>query len=179
MTFLLEATERKESVKKVRRQGFVPGSIYGPGLDRNIEIQIEEKYVNKFLKNHSIGAKLKVKVNDNEQLCVVKNIQYELLSNRPIHIEFYASSEDRLVKAKVPIKFKGNENLSKRNLVLNILKDEIELQGILKDLPEFIEVDVSTMSDGSVIAMRDIVLPDGIRLLSKEDEAAASVTIAA
>ena len=179
MTFLLEATERKENVKKVRRQGFVPGSIYGPGLDRNIEIQIEEKYVNKFLKNHSIGAKLKVKVNGNEQLCIVKNIQYEHLSNKPIHIEFYASSEDRLVKAKVPIKFKGNENLSKRNLVLNILKDEIELQGILKDLPEFIEVDVSSMSDGSVIAMRDIVLPEGIRLLSKEDEAAASVTIAA
>lgn len=176
MTLLLDATERKESVKKIRRLGYVPGSIYGPGLDKNLEIQLEGKEVNKFLKSHSIGAKAKIKINENEQLCVIKNIQYEHLSNKPIHIEFYASSEDQLVKAKVPIRFKGNELLSKGNLVLNILKDEIELQGILKDLPEFIEVDVSEMADGSVITMGDIVLPEGIRLLSKEDETVASVT---
>mgnify|MGYP000200167048 CR=1 FL=1 len=178
MTLLLNAMERKEKAKKVRRLGYVPGSIYGPGLSKNIEIQIQENEMCKFLKNHSIGAKTKVKINNSEQLCVVKNIQYDAVSNKPIHIEFYASSEDRLVKSKVPIKFKGNESLSSRNLVLNILKDEIELQGILKDLPEFIEVDVSSMEDGSVITMRDVALPQGVRLMSKEDETAASVTLA-
>ncbi|WP_027622786.1 50S ribosomal protein L25 [Acetivibrio clariflavus] len=178
MTVLLNATERKEKAKKVRCSGYVPGSMYGPGLEKNIEIQIKENEINKFLKSHSIGAKTKIKVNGTEQLCVVKDIQYDAVSNKPIHIEFYASSEDRLVKSKVPIKFKGNESLSNRNLVLNILKDEVELQGKLKDLPEFIEVDVSSLDDGSIITMRDIALPEGVRLLSREDETAASVTVA-
>lgn len=53
---------------------------------------------------------------------------------------------------------------------MNILEDEIEIQGVLKDLPEFVDIDVSLMKDGSVITMGDIALPEGIRLLSRKDE---------
>jgi len=170
MTFLLNATERSESAKKVRRMGYVPGSIYGPGIDKNMDVKFEEKEVNKFLRNHSIGAKTKVKINGNELTCVVKGIQYAPINNRPIHLEFYTSSENKLVKVKVPIKIKGKEQLIKRNLVLNTLADKVEIQGVLKDLPEFIEIDVSLMKEGDEIIMRDITLPEGIKLLSKEDE---------
>lgn len=111
------------------------------------------------MKSHSIGAKTKVKINENELPCVIKDIQCEPISNKPIHIEFYASSEDRLIKVRVPLKFKGKEQISKKNLVLNILEDEIEIQGGLKDLPEFVDIDVSSMKNGSVITMGDIVLP--------------------
>jgi len=173
---LLDTMERKESVKKIRRSGYVPGSMYGPGVDRNIEIQIDERQIDKFLKSHSIGAKIKIKVDEGEHLCIIKNIQYEPISKKPLHIEFYTSSENRMVKTKVPIIFKGHEQLSWKHLVLNILKDEIELQGRLKDLPEFVDVDVSSMTAGSVVTMGDIVLPEGIRLLSKTDEAVVSIT---
>jgi len=175
MITLLDAMERKESAKRIRRQGLVPCSIYGPGVERNMDIQIEEKEINRFLKSHSIGAKTKVKINGNELPCVIKSIQYEPLSTKPMHIEFYTSSEDRLVKVKVPLKFKGKEQLSRNNLVLNILKDDIEIEGVLKELPEFVEIDVSLMKDGSVITMGDVALPAGIKLLSKKEEAVLRV----
>ncbi|AUS97064.1 5S rRNA E-loop-binding protein [Clostridium thermosuccinogenes] len=179
MITLLKAMERKECAKKVRKQGYVPCSIYGPGVEHNLEIQIEEKEVNKFLKSHSIGSKTKVKINDSELPCVIKSIDRDSINKRPIHIEFYASSEDKLVKVKVPLKFKGKELLLKNNLVLNINRNEVEIQGILKDLPEFIEVDVSSMEDGSTIAMGDIALPEGIRLLSRKDEIVVQAAVAA
>lgn len=170
MTLLLNAMERTQSAKKVRRLGYVPGSIYGPGIDSNLNIQLDKKELNKFLRAHSTGAKARIKIKENEFPCVIKNIQYELLSNVPSHIEFYASSEDKLVKVKVPLRFKGKELLSKNNLVVNILQDEVEIQGVLKDLPEFIELDVANMKDGSIITMNDITLPEGVRLLSKKEE---------
>ncbi|MEG6613524.1 50S ribosomal protein L25 [Pseudoclostridium thermosuccinogenes] len=166
----LKAMERTDCAKRIRKQGYVPCSIYGPGVERNIDIQIEVKELNRFLKDHFIGSKTKVKINDSELSCVIKNIERDPIIKNPIHIEFYASSEDRLVKVKVPLKFKGKEYLLKNNLVLNINRNEIVIQGILKDLPEYIEVDVSLMKEGSTLVMGDIVLPEGIKLLSRQNE---------
>lgn len=170
MTVLLNAVERKASAKKVRKMGYVPGNIYGPGLEKNLDVQFEWKEINRFLQNHSIGSKTKVKVNGNELTCVVKDIQYELLNSNPIHIDLYTSSEDKPVKVTVPIKIKGKEMLTKGNLVLNTFVDQIEIQGLLKDLPEFINIDVSSLKDGDVITAGDITLPEGIKLLSEKDE---------
>jgi len=110
-----------------------------------------------------------VKINGKEHLCVVKSIQYGLINKEPVHIDFYASSENSSVKVSVPFKFVGREKLAVDRLVLNILQDEIEIQGALKDLPEIIEVDVSKMANGSEITMGDVTLPEGVKLLSKED----------
>ncbi|MFU0827349.1 MAG: 50S ribosomal protein L25 [Lachnoclostridium sp.] len=173
MTVLLNATERKEHAKKVRRFGYIPGNIYGPGVGKNLNIQIDKKEVNKLLQSHALGAKTRVKINEREVPCVIKDVQYAPLVNGPIHIEFYASSEDKVVKVKVPLIFKGKELITKSNLVLNILEEEVEVQGLLKDLPEFIEIDVSSMRNAGTIKMKDIPLPEGIKLLSKKDETVA------
>lgn len=179
MSVLLNAMERKDNAKKVRRLGYVPGSIHGPGVEKNINIQLDGKEVGQFLKSHSIGAKTKIKINENEFPCVIKTVQYAPLVNKPIHIEFYASSENQTVKVQVSLRFKGKEMLAKSNLVLNILKDEIEIQGVLKDLPESIDVDLSSMKETGEITANDVVLPEGIKLLSRKDEILARVERAA
>lgn len=178
MSNLLIATERKESAKNTRKQGNVPGTVYGPGIGNNLNIQLKGKEIIRFLNKHSIGAKTKLKVNKNNFSCVIKNIQYETLTHKPLHIDFYATSEDGLVKVSVPLRFKGNEQLFRSRLVLNIHKDEVEIQGKLKDLPGFIDVDVSAMKDGSEISLGDIPLPEGIKLLDKKKETVATVTVA-
>ena len=178
MSNVIVAEERKEKTSKIRRDGYVPGNIYGPGVERNLNVQFEGRVINRFLKNHSTGSKTKVKINDRELLCVVKQVQYGITGNNPIHIDFYASSEDSPVKVTVPFRFIGREKLAGNRLVLNIIEDEAEIQGLLKDLPEVIEIDVSEMQDGSEITMGDVVLPEGIRLLSREDAVVAKVVSA-
>lgn len=172
---LIAAEERKISGKKARKLGYVPGVIYGPGVEQTRTVQFSRKEINRFLKNHSTGSKATVKINDKEQLCVVKDIQYGLINKEPIHIDFYASSEYSHVKVTVPFKFVGREKLSAGRLVLNILENEIEIQGALKDLPEIIEIDVSGMTDGSEITMAQVSLPEGVKLLSKKDVIVAKV----
>jgi len=174
MTALLKAVQRKDTGRKVRRMGFVPGIVYGPGVGKSLPVQIEGKEIGRFLKGNSIGSKVKVNVDGKELQCVVKDMQYATAQRNLIHIDFYASSEDKPVKVMVPIIFRGKELLGTRNLVLNIKEDEIEIQGILRDLPEFVEVDVSSMNDGDVILMGDIKLPEGVKLLSKEESIVAS-----
>lgn len=175
MSNLIVAEERKENAKKIRKLGYVPGTIYGPGVERNLDVQFDFRGINRFLRNHSTGAKAKVKINGKELLCVVKDIQYGTINKTPIHIDFYASSEDSAVKVTVPLKFTGKEKLSGNNLVLNILQDEIEIQGALKDLPEVIEIDVSQIKNQNDITMGDVTLPEGVKLLSKEDVVVAKI----
>jgi len=175
MSNLIVAANRQESGRKTRKQGYIPGVIYGPGVEHNLDVQFDRKIIHRFLKNHSTGSKAKVKANDRELLCVIKDIQYGLVNKDPIHIDFYASSGDSSVKVTVPLKFTGKEKLAAGNLVLNILQDGMEIQGALKDLPEVVEIDVSGMTDGSEITMGDIILPEGVKLLSREDVVVANV----
>lgn len=174
MTTVLNAMERSEKVRKVRRDGYVPACIYGPEMKGNLDIQIAEKEAGHFFKSHSIGARTKVKVNEKELNCMIKNIQYDPISGTPVHLDLYASSEESVVKTKIPFKFRGKSQLMRNGLVLNIVEDEIELQGMLKNLPEVVEVNVSAMEEGNVITLADIHLPEGIRALIKEDEVVAS-----
>jgi large subunit ribosomal protein L25 len=177
MSSLLNAAERRCKAKKARRMGFIPGNIYGPEISHNEIVQFEWKEINKFLKNYFTGSKARVKFKDSEMPCVIKNIQYEPINNGiPIHIDLYISPEDKPVKVEVPLIFKGRELLAKDNLILNTLKDNIEIKGLLKDLPGSIEVDVSRMNSDSMIITGDIDLPDGIELLSEEDEVIARVS---
>lgn len=176
MSVLLNVMERMESGKKIRKMGYVPGVVYGPGIDRNVDVQVKAKEINRFLKRNSTSVKTRIKVREKELTCVIKNIQYEPATNKPIHIDFYVSSEDKPVKVKVSLRFKGKQQLTRKDLVLNILQNEIEVQGLLKDLPEFVDVDVSQIAAGSVITVGDIVLPEGIKLLSPKDEVIASVS---
>lgn len=175
MGICLNAMERTESAKKIRKQGYVPCNIYGPGVEAPLNVQIQEREVNRFLRHHSLGAKTRIKVDGKELFCVVKGIQYENIHSKPIHMEFYASAEDKPVKVKVPLKFKGRELLSRGNLVLSIHEDEIAIQGRLKNLPETVDIDVSTMKEGDVLVMEDIPLPEGVRLLSPKEDLVASV----
>lgn len=174
MSTVLNAIERSEKVRKVRREGYVPACIYGPELEGNLDIKIENKEAGQFLKSHFVGSRAKVKVNEKELICLVKTIQYDPVSGAPVHFDLYASSDESIVKAKVPFKFRGKTQLMRNGLVLNIVEDEVELQGKLKNLPEVIEVSVAEMVEGSVITIGDIAFPEGIKALIKADEVVAS-----
>jgi len=176
MDTVLNAEERKVHAKKIRRQGWVPGNIYGPGINRNINIQFDGKEINKFLKYRSVGSKTVVNLNKKEFPCVVKEIQYEPITNKPIHIDLYAASEDKQVKVTVPVIFKGKEQLALNNLVLQVLEDEIRIQGALKNLPEFVTVDVASLADGDIITADKLPLPDNVRLLVNSDKVIARIT---
>jgi len=176
MDTILIAQERKERAKKVRRQGWVPGNIYGPGINRNVNIKFEENKINRFLKTHYVGSKTVVNINEKDCPCVIKDIQYEPITRKPIHIDLYATSEDKQIKVNVPIKFKGKEQLALNNLVMQVLEDEIRLQGALKNLPEFVTVDVAALADGDIVTADKLPLPKNVRLLVKPDKVIARIT---
>ncbi len=107
---------------------------------------------------------------------MVKDIQYEPITNKPIHIDLYATSEDKQVKVNVPVIFKGKEQLVLNNLVLQVLEDEIRIQGALRNLPEFVSADVASMTAGDIIAAKQVSLPENVRLLVNKDKVIARIT---
>lgn len=179
MSDVLVAIERHDKGKKVRKEGSIPGTVFGPGVGKSLAVQFEKKDLDRLLSEHTTGSKIMIKIGEKEIPCVIREIQHEPVNRGPVNIDLYATSAGSLVKVKVPLIFKGKENLNRQNLVLNIFINEIEIQGVLKDLPEMVEVNVSSTKGTAVIKMGDIKLSEGIRLLSKGDEVVASISEAA
>ncbi len=175
MVNVLNADMRREKGKEARRLGYVPGTIYGHKIESGLDIKIKRGEISTFLKNNTVGSKVRVKVDGNEYTCVIRDIQYAPAGTEPLHIDIYSTSEDKVERARIPLVFRGQEQLTNRRLILNTVMQEVQLRGKVKDLPEFIEIDVSSLEPNGNIKVEDINLPSDVELLSEPDEVVVTV----
>lgn len=173
----LKITERgfHEKGKTLRRNGEVPGIIYGEFLDKPIPIKMVNSSLIKLLNNTTKGSIIKLNLNDNIKNCVVKQVQKNPLSGELVHVDFQYVSKNEVIKMSIPVNYEGLEALNSKKLLLNTLLSEIEMQGDVEKIPEYIKVDVSKLDYNDKIFARDINLPDGVQLLVDSDTLLAVV----
>lgn len=141
-------------VKKLRRQHWIPGVLYGHHID-NVNIQVEEHDFTRFFKMHGPGATLDLEIAGEKTFVLFKEVKLNFLKNETTHIEFQALSKGEKIKVKVPIHFIGKEKIP-AGLVGQEHYHEIEMQVLPKDLIEFITLDVSKLELGQHIAISDL-----------------------
>ncbi|WP_052447272.1 50S ribosomal protein L25 [Clostridium polynesiense] len=165
----------QERVKALRRDGIVPGIIYGSSMDKNIPIKVDSIELARVLKYNSKGSILKLEINDKKWSCLVKEVQKEHLGDGVIHVDFQHVKSDEVVKMNIPITYTGRENLQLNRLVLESLQPELELQGPAEDIPLHFDIDVSQMQFEDKLYAKDIKLPDNITLLTDPETLLAVV----
>lgn len=175
MTFLV-AEKRKSSAKATRKENKIPAILYGPGLE-NLKLALDKKEFEKFLKEKGEGAHFNLKVEDQEFLVVIKEIQRDATSEEIIHVDFFRPSEKEKIEMKVPIVFEGTSPAVKNLggvLVKNI--SEIELRGFLAQLPKEIKVDIGKLvTFEDKILVGDLKIPEGVEVLRNKEEIIAFV----
>lgn len=174
----IRAIIRSEKPKKVRRDGFAPGIIYGEGIDVPIPVKFEMVRLKRLLKRHLSNAKIDIKLGDSIRKCVVKEVQRHPVTSDILHIDLQTVNENENVKLKIPVTFTGKKMLDSRKHVLHIYISEIEVSGCLKLLPDRITVDVGEMSPGEKFTVGDIKIDSDIKILNGKDEILAVVTAA-
>ncbi|WP_027631740.1 50S ribosomal protein L25 [Clostridium hydrogeniformans] len=167
--------EINENSKSIRRNGETPGIIYGEFLDKSIPIKVNNSVLNKLLRYNSKGSILKLDLNDAHKYCVVKEVQKDIITGKVIHVDFQYVKENEVIKMKIPVNFIGLENLELKRLVLESFLNEIEMQGQVEKIPEYIEIDVSKNNYDDKIFVKDIKLPEGVRLLTEGETLLAVV----
>jgi large subunit ribosomal protein L25 len=171
--FQLEVDMREATgtsvAKKLRRQGIVPGVIYGGGQS-TYPVQMNEKSITDLLKSASsenVLVDLKVRGTENpDKLALIQSVQHHTLSGRINHIDFQAVREDELIRASVPIRLTGSAAGEKQGGLLEHQLHELDVQCLPKDLPELLTCDVSHLELGKALHVEDVVMPEGVAPLA-------------
>ena len=173
----IEINERclNESKKRLRREGQVPGIIYGEFLENTIPIKVDNSKLIKLLRYNSKGSILKLKLKDEVKLCVVKQVQKDTVTSEILHVDFQYVKKNEVIKMSIPVNYIGRENLESKRLILETFLQELEVQGAVEKIPEYIDLDVSNLNYEDKIFVKDIELPNEVKLLTEEENLLAVV----
>lgn len=179
LTLPAEARDRagKGASRAVRREGRVPAVIYGGKLPA-VGIHVEEKLLVKQLSSgHFMNSVVEIMINGETHRTLPRDVQFHVVSERPIHVDFLRIALDTLVTVEVPVKF-INEGVSpglKRGGVLNIVRHEVELKCPADHIPEELLCDVSRFDVGDSIHISAVVLPEGSKTVIERDFTLATI----
>lgn len=168
------AIERNEKSQKVRREGFIPGVVYGKGMNSQ-SVKFENKQLKKFLDGHGKNARISLKIGDEVELCILKEVQKDYLSGQILNVEFQAIHSGDVIRSKVPVIFQGKEKLSGKQLLLMEYIAEVEITGKADIMPESVHIDVAESKLGDRFTAKDIQTAPGVKVLDNEDEVIAII----
>lgn len=171
---IIEALKRTEKPKRVRREGFIPGVLNGPGT-ASTPVQFKVAELNKILEKYGTKVKLWVKTDAEEKFGFIKEVQRDPVDQKVIHISIQLMAIDQNVKLHLPIIYDGKEPLKRKFLQLQIEKQEIEVEGEAEFMPSSIAIDVSDKKFGDTITTTDFSLPSQVKALASNDEIFATV----
>ncbi len=168
----------KGSVRQLRRSGFIPAVVYGAGEENKL-VCVERKAVQKVLSHaaHNIMADLVIEDgNSKEEIkTIIKEIQINPITQEILHIDFYHIGKNLPVRIAVPIKLVGESQGVKEGGILEQELREIEVEGLPDAIPEEIEVDITELKTGDSIYVKDIKVPEGIRLHISPEHLVATI----
>ncbi len=164
----LEVNLRSDSTKGknniLRKQGLVPGIIYG-GKEKNELISISKKHLKVLLDEENfLSNVLKIKINEKEINVLPRDISFDVVTDEPVHVDFLRMVTGRKIILEIPVRFINNEKSPglKRGGVLNIVRRKVELKCPTESIPRELVVDLEGLDIGAGIKISAIKLPDDV-----------------
>ena len=163
----------KGAARQLRRQGWVPGSLYGPGITRPVQVRRSE--LERLLRTPGARTRLvRLVLQDGEPSpgaypVLIKEVQRDPVALEPLHVDFYAVPMDRPVRATVPVLLEGVEELERRGLVPAVGEREVEVECLPTAIPRFFTLNVAAMEDGDSLTVADLQVPEGVEVLTEPE----------
>ena len=158
------STKTKSELNKLRSEGLVPGILYGD-IEKNISLSIKKSSLDHFLKTTNFKSKvIKITIDGKEFEVLPRDIEFDTLTNQPIHVDFQKLSANTKVVVWIPVRFLNEETCPglKMGGVLNIVRRKVELSCPADKIPSELIVDLASREIGESIHISAIKLPDGV-----------------
>ena len=161
-----EARDRagKGVARQTRRAGRIPAVIYG-NKEKPVMISLDRLKFERVLRIPGFFTHLfDVKVGDASYHVLPRDVQFDPVTDVPIHVDFLRVSKEARVTVAVPVEFVNAEKSPglKRGGMLNIVRHEIEVQAGAEEIPEHITVDLEGYDLGDSIHISSVKLPAGV-----------------
>ena len=160
----IRKTKSKGDVRSLRLKGCIPGIIYG-GSEQNQKVFVSKKILKSLLdKEGFLSSIITLNVEGKNQDVLPREIDYNVLSDEPTHIDFLRVVSGVKIKIEVPVQFINHEKSPglKRGGVLNIVRRKIELKCPSEKIPESIIIDLDGIEIGESFKISSIKLEEGV-----------------
>jgi len=179
----LSAGVRKEKGKgvarRLRKKGILPAVVYGYKTP-SIPLSIDSKQLKQAIASGKSGSKLlSLLIEGNggpkEKTVMIKELQIHPVKRHYLHVDFFEVAMDKEITIKIPIKLIGEAEGVKIGGVLQQVRRELEIKCLPSQIPDGLEIDVSSLNIGDSIHLSDAQLPPGIKALEDADLTIATV----
>ena len=175
-TITIEIKPRSElgsrANKRLRDAGFIPGVIYGHKQDV-VPVTLPKKEVTNHLHH---GAHLfDLGLDGKRETVLVKEVQFDHLGIEIIHVDFARVDLNERVTVTVPLELKGTPKGEEEGGVLQQIVNDLEIECVVTEIPDVIRHNVSEMALDSVLHVKDIQLPPGVKALQDPEVIVATV----
>jgi large subunit ribosomal protein L25 len=157
----------KGASRRLRRANKVPAILYG-GHREPRALALDHTRLLLMLDNERFYSTIiNLKVGDVSQAAVLKDVQRHPARNAVLHVDLQRVLENEAIRMSIPLHFKGDGAAPgvKAGGVVSHLRNEVEVSCLPRDLPEYLEVDVSRMEINDLLHLSDIKLPEGVEIL--------------
>jgi large subunit ribosomal protein L25 len=170
--------EKKDSLKAIREDGFIPAVYYGRTQD-SVSISIPLKDFEKMWRDAGESSVVTLEDENSKKLeALIHEIDLNPLTNRPRHVDFYVFEEGKTIEVSVPLEFVGVAPVVKnQGAMLVKVSHQVLIETMPRNIPNSLEVDISMLENfDSQILTKDIKLPKDVTLKEDSEEVVAAVS---
>ncbi len=163
ITLEVDVRERtgKGGAREARRNGFVPGVLYGGG-EAPVSINLKRNEVIKALNSGQfLSHMIQIDHKGDKQNVIPQDVQFHVVTDEPMHIDLYRVDAKQVIKVDVSVHIEGEEDCPglRKGGTLNIVRHTVELLVPAGHIPEYLVADISTMEIGDTLKISNVNMP--------------------
>jgi large subunit ribosomal protein L25 len=163
----LRETQGKGASRRLRHAGKVPAILYGAHQDAQALVLNQQSLLTMIGDERFYSSIVQLKIGERAQEAIIKDVQMHPAKNLVVHVDLQRVVADEKIRIHLPIHFR-NETISpgvkSEGGVVSHMRTDVEVSCLPKDLPEFLELDLSGMALNDTKFLADIPLPPGVSI---------------
>ncbi|MDX1461147.1 MAG: 50S ribosomal protein L25/general stress protein Ctc [Xanthomonadales bacterium] len=172
----------KGASRRLRREGTIPAVLYG-GDNDPVALTLYHKDILHDSESESFYSSIMdIQVEDGRtQQVVVRDLQRHPFKQHILHVDFMRVSATEVLKISIPLHFIGEEQSEAgkaSGVVIQHQLTEIEVAALPKDLPEYLEVDLSSLEPGGAVMLSEVSAPEGVEIVLAAQDDASEIMVA-
>lgn len=163
------------NAKKLRRQGKVPGILYGKKV-KSLMFEVGELELCREISRNGEHGILSLDCEGESHEVLIKGVQRDPVTQKIIHLDLEELNENGKIISSVPISFEGEGYLSNKGMVLQKEKDSIKVECTADNLPRVIKMNINSSNNGYVYRVSDLEIASELSIIDDLNTVIASVT---
>ena len=167
-------TVHGKKVSRLRREGLVPGVVYGPVVSETISVSVNRREFEKFFLTNGHSTVFTLTWDGGSQPVIIREVQVDPVSRVPLHVDFFAPNMRVALRQAVPVVL--HNHAADAAGVLQVALNEVEVEALPSDLPHQLEGDLSGLVNvGDALRVADLVAPANVTIVTDGEDVIASL----